>query len=58
MQAALQNVEGVESVEIDLPTNKAMVKVEKGKAMAKQLVSAVDQAKGMGKYSATVVAGQ
>ena len=58
MQAALQNVEGVESVEIDLSTNKAMVKVEKGKAMAKQLVSAVDQAKGMAKYSATVVAGQ
>jgi len=58
VQSALENIEGVESVEINLATNKAMVKVEKGKATAKQLVSAVDKAKGMAKYSATVAGAQ
>ena len=58
MQVALENVPGVESVEIDLPTNKAIVKVEKGKATAEQLVSAVDKAQGMAKYSATVAGAQ
>ena len=58
MQAALQNVEGVSSVEIDLSANKAIVKVETGKATAKQLVSAVDQTKGMAKYGAALLEAQ
>ena len=58
MQVALENVPGVKSVEIDLPTNKAIVKVEKEKATAEQLVSAVDKAQGMAKYSATVAGAQ
>ncbi len=58
MQAALEKVEGVSSVQIELSANKAVVQVETGKATAEQLVSAVDQAKGMAKYSATVVAAQ
>ena len=56
MQVALQNVEGVESVEVDLPNKLAVVQVEKGKVTKEQLVSAVDNAKGMA--SATVAGGQ
>ncbi len=58
VQVALQNVEGVESVEVDLPNSKAVVQVAKGKVTGEQLVSAVDNAKGMAKYSATVAGAQ
>ena len=58
MQVALENVPGVESVQIDLSANKAVVEVETGKATAEQLVSAVSKAQGMAKYSATVAGAQ
>ena len=56
VQVALQNVEGVSSVEVDLPNNLDVVQVEKGKVTKEQLVSAVDNAKGMA--SATVAGAQ
>ncbi len=61
MQAALQNVEGVSAVEMDLPAKKAMAKTTEKQVVndpwINQLVSAVDETKGMAKYSATIVGG-
>jgi copper chaperone CopZ len=55
VQVALQEIPGVSSVQIDMISRKAVVQVEEKKVTDNQLVNAVDNAKGMHPYRATLI---
>lgn len=54
MQSALQSVKGVKDVKASLTTHEAVVTYDPSVAKVSDLISAVDNAHGMRKYTATL----
>ena len=54
VQSALQAVKGVKEAKVSMETNEAVVTYDPTVTKVEDLIKAVDNAKGMAKYTATV----